>query len=129
MSNALSSIKFKYYEHEYNKTRLLFINSHGEHYKLPQDIAGKYAIDLLCVASHYSQRYNSADGFLEQCTETTLVDHSLYLHRNTKDSIIDTFVEKCIHTCSNTSIKSKSMIFLWKNFLQEINVPLSLIHI
>lgn len=127
VSSNLNCIKYKYYEHEFTKTRLLFIDNRCDQIEVPKDIS-KYAIDLLCVAYHYSLRYNSGDDFLYQCTEPQLVEHSLYLHRNPQDRIIDKFIEKCVQVCSNTSIKSKNMLFIWKKFLESKNIPNIIFH-
>ena len=83
----------------------------------------KYIIDLLCVASHYSNRYKNADNFLNECTEILFVEHALYLHRNTPENIVNNFINKSIQKCSGASIKGKNMIFLWKKYLEENNLP------
>ena len=127
MSNALNAIKFKYYEHDYTCTRLLLIDDKQKPFDLPIDIS-KHIIDFLCVATHYSQRYNSADGFLHQCTETALVEHSLYLHRNTPETIVETFLKQCVQKCAHASINTKNMVFIWKKFLETINVPNVIFH-
>ena len=83
----------------------------------------KNMIDLLCVASHYSHRYGSADNFLKQCSETKLIDHALYLHKNTLNEIVDNFINKTITPCISSKIYYKNMLFLFKKFLEERNVP------
>ena len=73
ISNSLSNIKYKYYEHTYEKCRLINFSNAQQHAKtsIPLDLGlVKNMIDLLCVSSHYSARYGSADGFLKQCSET-----------------------------------------------------------
>ena len=85
-------------------------------------------IDLLCVAAHYSQRYGSADGFLQKCSENKLVEHALFLNKNTTETIIDNFLEKTITVLPSSKINSKNMIFLWKNYLVEQNIPNILFH-
>jgi hypothetical protein len=122
MSNVLQMIKFKFYDHSYTSCRLLHVNDDGKPISISWDVS-KYILDILCVATHYSQRYGSADGFLKQCTETRLIDHALYLHRNTPETIVDLFLEKTIQPCQSASIRCKNMIFLWKKFLEEKNVP------
>lgn len=125
--SSLNRIKLKYYDHDYKSTRLLLIDDNRDHFQIPAALQ-KYSVDVLCVASHYSQRYKSADGFLNQCSEKTLVHHSFFLCDKTPDTIIDTFIKESIHSCSNTSIKTKSMIFIWKKFIQDINVPSVFFH-
>ena len=126
-SNALNAIKFKHYEHDYTCTRLLLIDDKRKHFDVPIDIS-KHIIDLLCVASHYSKRYVSADGFLKQCTETSLVEHSLYLHHNTPETIVETFLNQCVQPCAHAKINTKNMVFIWKKFLEKNNVPNVIFH-
>jgi hypothetical protein len=149
ISNSLSNIKFKYYDHAYEKCRLINCNpinininntnspsgmssssstfyTNDKHKILfPETTTGliKNMIDLLCVASHYSHRYGSADNFLKQCSETKLIDHALYLHKNTLNEIVDNFINKTITPCISSKIYYKNMLFLFKKFLEERNVP------
>lgn len=130
ISNAFQSIKFKHYDHDYKQCRLLYIanNSHNSYTSsnksicVPHEIS-KYMLDLFCVATHYSTRYGSADKFLEQCNESSLVENALYLHNNTLEEIVNSFIKSAIHPCTSAKMKSKNMIFVWKKFLEERNVP------
>ena len=153
ISNSLSNIKFKYYDHAYEKCRLINCNptninisnsssssssisittalalssyTNDKHKILfPETTTGliKNMIDLLCVASHYSHRYGSADNFLKQCSETKLIDHALYLHKNPLNDIVDNFINKTITPCISSKIYYKNMLFLFKKFLEERNLP------
>jgi len=137
ITNCLNNIKYKYYEHEYHRCRLIninpnlninLINDSGDYNydksKLLNTFNGliKNILDLLCVSSHYSLRYRSADGFLKQCSETKLVDYSLYLKNNTIESIINNFIEKSLTTCVSSKIDTKNMLFLFKKFLDSKNI-------
>jgi len=127
ISSILNNIKFKFYDHNYKDCRLIQFNNKNKKFNLPQEI-GKNMIDLLCVAAHYSQRYGSADEFLQKCSENKLVEHSLFLNKNTTETIIDKFLEKTITALPSSKINSKNMIFLWKNYLVEQNIPNILFH-
>lgn len=121
-TNSFQNIKYKYYEHDYESARLLYIDEKRKPIQVEMELS-KYMLDLLCVSSHYSIRYQGADNFLQQCTDTVLVNHVLYLKKNTPESIVSTFVESCIQTGQQVSIKSKNMKFIWKKFLEERNMP------
>ena len=126
ISNSLSNIKYKYYEHTYEKCRLINFSNAQQHAKtsIPLDLGlVKNMIDLLCVSSHYSARYGSADGFLKQCSETKLVEHALYLNKNSLITIVDNFIEKTIKPCQGSKLYNKNMLFLFKKFLEEKNIP------
>ena len=122
VSTILNNIKFKYYDHNYKDTRLIQYNTKAKKMELLPDLV-KYMIDLLCVASHYSQRYGSSDGFLQKCTENKLVEHALYLNKNTSEGIVDKFLERTITPMPTAKISGKNMMFLWKNYLCEQNIP------
>ena len=83
----------------------------------------KNIIDLLCVAKHYSDRYNSADGYLNCSNDVPLREHVLFLNDKTPSSLVDAFIEDALHKCSGAKIKSKNMIFVWKKWLDERNMP------
>ena len=72
LSNILSCIKFKYHDHDYSSSRVIHLNNNNN-YEVPQNIS-KYILDMLCVSSHYSNRYENADKFLEQCSDNNLVE-------------------------------------------------------
>ena len=125
LSNIFNSIKFKYYDHDYQSCRLIPINKHTNKSKnipIPPQLM-KHMLDVLCVSAHYSTRYGSADKFLEQCSEPSLITHALLLHKNTPTTIVDKFFEKSIKHCPGSKINSKNMIFLWKKFLEEKELP------
>ena len=52
-----------------------------------------------------------------------MVEHSLFLTKNTPESIADTFIEKSLAPCAASTIDIKNMIFLWKKFLDELSIP------
>jgi hypothetical protein len=128
LANIFSNLKFKYYDHNYNNCRLLAIDKiygvYGRKKLTVPPVLSKYMLDFLCVASHYAARYGNADLFLNICNDTRLVDHSLFLSKNTPDSMVDTFIDKSLTQCAAAStIDSKNIIFLWKKFLQERSIP------
>ena len=124
ISNGLSNIKYKYYDHPYDKCRLLKVNTINKNigFLIPQFLL-KYMLDFLCVCSHYSSRYSNADEFLNRCSDSKLVEHSLYLYKNSLDTIVDHFISKKINHCPSSKIDDKNMFFLWKTFLNEKNIP------
>jgi hypothetical protein len=83
----------------------------------------KHLLDFLCVACHYSNRYGSADKFLENSGNIFLINHSLYLKNNNLENILNKFIEKSIEKCAGVSVKWRNMLYLWKNFLDTMNIP------
>jgi hypothetical protein len=123
ISTILNNIKFKFYDHNYKDSRLVpFNNNQLKKIVMPTEL-GKNMIDLLCVASHYAQRYGSADAFLQKCPEEKLVEHALFLHKHPTEQIVNKFGDRTITVLPGAKITSKHMIFLWKNYLGEQNIP------
>jgi hypothetical protein len=122
VSTILNNIKFKFYDHNYVDCRLVQFNNKVKPASISVDLL-KHMIDLLCVASHYSQRYGTADNFLHKCADVKLVEHALYLNKNTTDTIVDKFLERTITVLPSSKVNGKNMIFLWKNYLGEQNIP------
>ena len=123
-ANIVQNIKYKYYDHDYANCRLLKINTNSpvKFPELCQEIS-KHIIDFLCVAYHYSTRYESADKYLEHCTDSEFVSDTLYLSNNTPETIVTKFISETIETCDGSSIESKSIIFIWKKYLKDKNLP------
>ena len=125
--NIFNNIKYKIHEHPLENCRLLYINENTNKIKIPEYFS-KYIVDIICVASHYSERYTSSDLFLNKCNEQNLIDHSYYLHNNTCDTIVNNFIDKYITKSSNSVINNKNMLFIWKEFLKENKLPNILFH-
>jgi hypothetical protein len=126
LPNIFTNIKFKYYDHTYNDCRLLAIERTSGRKKIEIPlIFTKYMLDFLCVAAHYATRYGTADKFLNQCNENKLIEHALFLKKNTPESIVGKFIEKSLTltVCSSSTIDFKNMIFLWKKYLDECGIP------
>tara|TARA_B100001769_G_scaffold271658_2_gene264814 strand:+ start:2375 stop:3880 length:1506 start_codon:yes stop_codon:yes gene_type:complete len=125
--NIFNNIKYKIHDHDLKKCRILYNNDSTNKINIPEYFS-KFVVDIICVSSHYSMRYKSSDNFLNQCNENNLIEHSYYLFKNSTDNIIDNFIEKSITTCENSVITNKNMLFIWKAFLKEKNLPNILFH-
>uniref|UniRef100_A0A6C0I1K1 Uncharacterized protein n=1 Tax=viral metagenome TaxID=1070528 RepID=A0A6C0I1K1_9ZZZZ len=123
--NLLTHFKFKYYEHANEDCRLVNVcelsNAYDDYFKshiIP------HIIDLLCVASHYSTRYVSADSFLDKyCNDYSVINHALYLKNNTNLEIVAQFIHATTEECPGYNITCKNMSYLWKIFIEEENIP------
>jgi len=94
-----------------------------------KEILNKIGVDLLCVASHYSKRYNNAECYLtlkkKENENTELTKHALFFVNNSSQQIIDDFVSKCLTESSDETfiISWKNMHYIWKLYLSHINIP------
>ena len=94
-----------------------------------KEMLNKIGIDLLCVASHYSTRYNNAETYLslkmKETENNDLKQHVLFFVNNSSQQMIDDFVSKCLTDSSDDSfiISWKNMHYIWKLYLNQQNVP------
>lgn len=146
-TNLLNNFKFKFYEHKYEDCRLIdindnfnnmpFYNSH-DGLKLshsssssslcslnsPTNSIKQSMIDFFCVAAHYSSRFHSADEFIEKhCKDISVIQHAFYLKNNSENDIIMKFIHSTTDSCIGYHISWKNMLYLWKIFIEEQNIP------
>jgi hypothetical protein len=122
-SSALQALKFKHHDHAYPTCRLL-PGRQGQGTSEVQRTLMKHSLDYLCVAHHYSSRFNCADGFIANgCHEATLADHAMHLANHTPPSLVAAFVDAYVQSCAQRRIQMKNMIFIWKKYLSEKRLP------
>lgn len=134
--NPTMSFKHKYYEHHYAECRLVQIQDTIGADSIWRSIIHTHGLDLLCVAAHYSHRYESGDAFLiNNANNDALVDYTMYLRQNTPKTLVLTFIDEYLHILSldlvakderkhtNQSISWTNMQYLWRQFLQVRDLP------
>jgi len=123
-TNVTFNFMTKYHEnHHYENCRLIKINeNYSNNYW--RDTLKRISLDLICVATHYSKRYNGSDNFLNSKAddETSIYAYSL---RNTDvNDIITRFYNDylCV-TDTIYKIQWKNIHFIWKQFLSNEYLP------
>jgi hypothetical protein len=131
MSNFIS----KYHEtHNLSSYRLIktSANDTGLSTDLIKDMLNKIGIDLLCVATHYSDRYTNSDNFLANESDETNKQYSLFFVNNSIDKIATDFIKQCLDLSTNANtnvtvtanaLSWKNMHYIWKQYLSSINIP------
>lgn len=123
-SNLFNIFKIKYYDHKYPDCRILDTQECINLDNWTSYFKHEYALDLFCVAAHYSQRYESADIFLlDHCKDDLLKNHAFYLKDKNESHIIDLFYQKSTEPSEDCSISWKNMQFLWKHFIDTERLP------
>lgn len=118
--------RYKYHDHSYNDCRLLkttTIKSNTEISDKIYESLQKYIIDIFVVCCYYSNRYENSDGYLNSLQDNHLNNHVLYLKNNNQSKIINTFIDSKIQESVGSTISMKNMLYLWKCYLDEINIP------
>ena len=122
--NFTNIFKFKYYDHKFTDCRIMDIQETINIDSWANDFKYGHGMDIFCVAAYYSNRYDSADIFLqEHCKDETLRTYSLYLKNNDEAMIINQFCEKNIEHSSDCSISWKDMLYLWKQHVDNEQLP------
>jgi hypothetical protein len=124
-TNTTNNFVTKYHENNsYENYRLIKINENYSH-EIWKDQLKKIGLDLLCVAAHYSKRYENSEKFLENKSDEDLKQFALYLRYNNQQKIIETFCETYLNKVDdkNSTIHWKNLHFIWKQFLSANCLP------
>jgi len=123
-SNSTHNFMTKYHEnHTYETCRLIKINENFSS-DIWRDILKKIGLDLLCVAAHYSNRYENSDKFIENKSDEDLKNYTYYLKMSNPKNIVLEFCNKYITDVANDiKMEWKNLHFLWKQFLSNSNLP------
>jgi len=123
-TNTTYNFMTKYHEnHSYDNCRLIKINENYSN-EVWRDILKKIGLDLLCVAAHYSKRYENSDNFIETKSDDELKTYTNYIKYTNPHKIVNEFTNKyIIETTNDTKIKWKNLHFVWKQFLSNHNLP------
>ena len=127
-ANTTHNFMTKYHEnHCYTNCRLIKMNDNCSW----KNIIRTNGLDILCVAAHYSNRYNDSDNFVDNNSDDELKNYVYYLKNMTQEEIVEQFCSKYIdktdvqeqsnvHLCK---IEWKNLHFIWKQFLSSLSLP------
>jgi len=141
-SSTTSNFMTKYHEnHSYENCRLLKINESFS-LELWKNIIKNIGLNLLCVASHYSNRYSNSDNFIENnADDEELKSYAFYIKSKNQQDVLHEFCNNYIQeinvnletTFPNNSnsvngnivskIEWKNIHFLWKQFISSNSLP------
>lgn len=126
--NATHNFMTKYHEnHLYDNCRLIKINENFSN-EVWREMLKRIGLDLLCVAAHYSNRYENSDKFIENKSDEELKGYTYYLKNTTPNNIVSDFCNKYILESNPENkmeykIEWKNLHFVWKLFLSSCNLP------
>jgi hypothetical protein len=136
-TNLSQTFKYKYHEHHYENCRLVKINESIKMDHIWMPILNT-ALDLLCVACHYSNRYSNSDNYvLQSSNDYPLIQYVFYLKNNQPENLVDVFIGEYLQKndlfTSRMTTESeidlamqvtwKNMQYLWKQYLDSKNLP------
>lgn len=113
----------KYHEnHPYSNCRLLKIIDNFS-FDVWRSIILENGLNLICVATHYSNRYENSDLYLESKADEEMKSYTLYLKNSSQQDIVQTFSRKCIQEAHGSKIEWRNLHFIWKQYLSELKMP------
>lgn len=124
-TSLLNIFKFKFYEHTLEYCRLIkYINNlNNESFNIKYyDLLKENIINIYVTSCYYSNRYKCSDNFLNTINDN-FTNNILYLKNNNTETIIYNFIESKIKKCENQNISFKNMLYIWKSYINNINIP------
>jgi hypothetical protein len=122
-NNTTHNFMTKYHEnHSYEHCRLIKMNETFSN-EVWRELLKKFGLDLLCVAAHYSKRYENSDIFIENKSEEEWKSYIYYLKNSNPNTIVSEFCSKYIIHNSACKMEWKNVHFVWKQFLSTSHLP------
>ena len=129
-STTTFNIMTKYHEnHSYENCRLIKLNSSFS-LDLWKNIIKNIGLNLICVATHYSNRYLNSDNYIENnADDEELKAYVFYLKSRSQIDILNQFCNSYIEEVevndnnAQSKIEWKNIHFLWKQFIFNNNLP------
>lgn len=125
-NNTTNNFMTKYHEnHTFENCRLIKINEHFSN-DFWRELLKKIGLDLMCVAAHYSKRYENSDKFMENKSDEDLKNYTYYLKNTNHNDIVKDFCGKFIietNNLENSKMEWKNIHFVWKQFLSNYYLP------
>lgn len=128
ITNVTNNLITKYHENfNYHNCRLLKLND-SISVPLWKNVLKNYGLDILCVATHYSQRFENSENFVMNIlndSEQELKQHILYLKNNSSKDIVDAFCKHSIQEQEHDTCKItwKNMHYIWKKYISLFSFP------
>jgi hypothetical protein len=124
--NATASFKYKYHSHPFRSIRLVQMNDTVGVESVWRPISQLKMMDLLCVAAHYSGRYESADQYVDSYSDDAeLTKYAMYFRWKTNADVVSEFVAEYLRVSDDPAnkIAEATMEYLWKRYLKEHQFP------
>jgi hypothetical protein len=145
-SNLSQSFKYKYHV-EHNYTNIRIMNTSNSVYLVDKiwinKMLTKNGLDLLCVACHYSNRYQSSDNYACKYSNDDAFYRSVFQLKDINpETLVSAFINEYLRVVPNnakitasggvvvgemtfksSSISWKNMMYLWKHFLEARRLP------
>ena len=91
-----------------------------------KNVLNDYGLDLLVVATYYSETYSTSENYLNFQAEDEMQNYVLYFNKNSKQNIVNNFINECIKQVepeTHAFINWNNMRYIWKLYLNSLNIP------
>jgi hypothetical protein len=136
-ANLNQTFRYKYYDHDYQASRILRINEAVNDDDYWVSFLSKYALDILCVACHYSNRFGNSDEYAaEKSNDSELRDMVFALKETNPTDMVDKFIQAYIQISGRVAsiqiagvdsrvphMTWKDVQYLWNKFLDANYLP------
>jgi hypothetical protein len=118
------AFKYKYIEESHKSHRLVEFNENKQINNNWDIFFRNHILDIFTVAVHYSNRYKSAEDFLEthlhNCNSKSKI---IYFRENSPQKIIKDFMKNYITKVEEINITKMELYYLWLYFIKENKIP------
>jgi len=120
-----TTFKYAWYDHPYSNCRIISFNPAVSNKNCWNTFIKYHILDILAVAVHYSNRFESSDNYIQTLTPTEQINKILFLKQNTEQDIIEQFKIQNLEIVNNADaiITQKEIHYLWKRFLVDCEIP------
>lgn len=113
--------KNKYYDHKYEHCRNIDSICRVS---VDDCFIKNNILNIITIATHYSSRFNSSDGFLEKCKSKEFVDKiNILKNISSSSSLIGGFLQEYTIPCKDNTTY-RDVYYLWRMFLMCNRLPL-----
>lgn len=127
-NNISTLFKTKYHNHEYKDLRMFPLHENIDMPFLWEHLIKENALNIVAVACHYSNRYDYADNFIEQCSNQTIRNYVFALRNETKETVVSAFKTNMLQESSLLSMTQQEMLYSWKEYLKQSNLQPIMFH-
>ena len=125
-TSTSSSIKWRCYRHNFANCRILKFNKAVLSTHCWISFLKTNILDILAVASHYSERYNGSEEYItKHLLDSKIKNHILYLKNKSENDVVDDFIKSYLTiTIENKKeVNWDTVYFVWKRYLTENDYP------
>jgi len=135
--NLNQTFRYKYYDHDYQTCRIIRINDAVKDDDYWVSFLSKYALDIICVACHYSNRFGNSDEYVAEKSHDMELCRMVFTLKDTNPvDMIDKFIREYVQlSCRMGTIQInpvdlrvpqmtwKDIQYLWNKFLGVNHLP------